>query len=538
MKRSHSPTGKDSSRKVLRIQGSSGQKKVLPGQLEKLFAPLTSTGKFSGEGLQTLFNKYSNFYALDPKDQLESYRVFIEELTKIPEAEQATFLLEKNYITGLQQRNPLSKELGRFTIDALGRSNLKGIALGEGLQTREQLAKGLFRPATQTISLNPSVRQDILSTIVHEGNHALEHYDPYVTSTLEKFLQEKIKKNEPMTERYIPQLYRGIQDIINLPQEFTKLYTATEPQQQKAINAQALIPRQLSGGQSLSPIHGLAQHFDEIPAFALESLMRDKHTWTHDEHTNPDSRKLLRRLMKDTHQLYSNKGLVDKTIPLPTFTSPVPGSPGKSVSLPNPPLLPYTYGGVPMIKYLSPIETTGLKTGQPKYDKLNEAFIRKIQFLKKRGSSQPSSSSSSSSSSSPYSSSSSPSRGSSSSSSSSYSPSLSSSSSSPSSSSSSSSSLTMPSSSALYSTQPMYSSLASSTSPSSSSSQLQPMYSSAFSNFPSPPRLPIAEGVNPSLFDPEMDVPYRRSILAHGGRVTRGKGKKYGLSHYLNSRND
>lgn len=271
-------------------------------------------------------------------------------------------------------RPPLSKALGRFTINALSKidnPDFYGVTLDTNLiskHNKNSPARGLFTDISnqqnpllgsgKSVVLNPSYKyQDILSTLVHEGNHAIEHYNPYINKTVQDFLNNKIEKEKSdLTENYLPNLYKGIQDIINLPDEFTIPYKLNK-YQETIINKDNLYPKTLDG----KPLQtSLAEKFEEIPAFALETLMRDPSFWKIDENKNDDSRKLLRRIMKQQQQQYRNLGLVD-------INQPEELQEGSAR---------YKYN-----KARVPIYAPS--TDRPNYNLVDNAFIDKIEKLRK-----------------------------------------------------------------------------------------------------------------------------------------------------------
>jgi hypothetical protein len=229
-------------------------------------------------------------------------------------------------------RPELQKALGRFTLDSLSKINnndFQGIKLDTNLKSGESLARGLFKDSPgisekgKAVYLNPDVnRQDILSTIVHEGNHALEHYNPYITNTIQGFLNKKLDEEQNkigpnqqanLSKDYLLNLYKGVQNIINLNKDFGDNYKLTNSYQN-----QLLTKNELDKLNNLKTPYGnyplknpIGEKFEEIPAFALETLMRNNHLWNINENTNDDSRKLLRRIMKEQQQQYRNLGLVN-----------------------------------------------------------------------------------------------------------------------------------------------------------------------------------------------------------------------------------
>lgn len=352
------------------------------GILNRLFLPLIQNNRISQSDLRTLADNFGDFYQL--------YR----DPAKVREFARA----EDGKIAPLEPRSPTAKQLGRFTIEALGKRDLPlggGIVLDGNLGGGRE--RGLFRGLTKDIALNPSRwDQDILSTIVHEGNHALENYNPYVQKTAQGFIQKKLNQRterdnslklkgelptdhvSKLSSRYIPSLFKGIQNIIGMKEEFTDLFNADSTQQRSEITQQTLD----------NPYNGLAGSFNEIPTHALESLMRDNQPWNIDARTNPDPRRLLKSLMKETHQLYSNLGLVDRTQP-----------PLGSESA-------YRYNKAPVPNYPTPMGDNG----KGRYDAINNTMIERIRSLSNPNKVRPTlstpspypSSSSSSSSSSPY----------------------------------------------------------------------------------------------------------------------------------------
>jgi hypothetical protein len=224
----------------------------------------------------------------------------------------------------ISDRPPLSKALGRFTIDALSKINnpdFYGLTLDSQLSNNygpkvplKGLLKTIPHPTDpskgkgRSVVLNPAYKtQDILSTLVHEGNHAIEAYNPYINKTLQDFLNKKLSERQSnLPKDYLFKLYKGIQDIINLNRDFTIPYKIDSVPQNQEINKEKV------EGASFND---LTTKFEEIPAFALETLMRKQYPWIINENTNDDSRKLLRRIMKEQQQQYRNLGLVDANQP-------------------------------------------------------------------------------------------------------------------------------------------------------------------------------------------------------------------------------
>ena len=149
-----------------------------------------------------------------------------------------------------------------------------------------------------------------------------------------------------------------MQNIINLPnfsKYLGKAYTLTNPNQINEFDLTRLgyFGNNYNVNSEAEQKKQLSERFEEVPAHALESLMRINHTWQIDQQTNQDSRKLLKRLMKSTHQKYMDYGLVDK--------SQITGD-GQW----------YNYNGQPVPKYAVP----------GKYSAANQAQIDRIQSLK------------------------------------------------------------------------------------------------------------------------------------------------------------
>lgn len=236
--------------------------------LYNLFKPISELNPplISKNTLDQLADKYTNFY-----------------------------LKEKDRKT---DRTPISKNLGRFTVEALSKlqpsintSNqlFKGIDLRSNLLGEGQQARGLFNKnynrigdkKPNTLYINPDVTQDVLSTLVHEGNHTIEYHKPRVANSFANYTGNKNYNFDKKAE-----LYKNIQNIIGLKDNFTDLY-------------------------NLNSDNDTAK-YEEIPAFALEAMMQNNHKWNIDENTPEDARKVFRRVLKDTHNTYRDLGLVNR----------------------------------------------------------------------------------------------------------------------------------------------------------------------------------------------------------------------------------
>ena len=270
--------------------------------------------------------------------------------------------------TSYPKRNNLGKGLGRFTIEALSKIKseaqpFKGIRVVRNLTTTDgRPARGLFTPSTNTINLNSDViDQDLLSTIVHEGNHALEYNNPDSQTKsgniVKNFLKKEVGKREDkkLPVGYLSEVYKGIQDILNLG-DFSRLYHL-DPEQSEEITEVALE----------SPLNPWGNKFDEVPAFALESLVQQypnqgTHEWNINlKTTNEDSRRLLKRILKETHRQYMKQGLVNTAADPQTYV-------GQKAA--------YGYKGIPVPNYPAPELT-------PNYGVVSQVLIDKINSLRK-----------------------------------------------------------------------------------------------------------------------------------------------------------
>ena len=84
-------------------------------------------------------------------------------------------------------RPQLSKQLGKFTIDALSKlpDQFQGFKIKDNLPLTNV---GVFDRSDNTIKFNINhPMMDILNNITHEGNHAINHNDPYITDDVVNF---------------------------------------------------------------------------------------------------------------------------------------------------------------------------------------------------------------------------------------------------------------------------------------------------------------------------------------------------------------
>lgn len=316
-------TSQDEKEKTKGTNYSNGTKKDLYSSFESLL----NSGKISIDDLVHLGNNYGRFVGQNATHSTINWR----------EYPQIRHIL----------RNNLDKQLGEFTLNALNKiPGFKGIELVKDLKGNagygEVVANGIFDPINKKIKLNKDeYNHDVLSTIIHEGNHVIESQNDYSNEAFRSLPQFKGKTNFIPETRSIKQIYGGVQDILNLPR-FKENY----------------------GPDKLGP--SVIQNWKEIPAHALQSWMsgfagRENNVtpynnWKINNIMNQDSRKLLRRIMKETHQAYKGYGLNDSTT-----------AENKEVQE------PYSYNKQRLPLYNVP----------NKYSELNKTFLDVIEALKK-----------------------------------------------------------------------------------------------------------------------------------------------------------
>lgn len=282
-------------------------------RLTEVFFPLIETNRVSEKELKTLYNVFGNFYSRykDPAKLAQHLLEFNQyckdhenDLTKLkdhPEGQSAFFdkYPRPNPIP-LTDRPQVAKGLGLFTIKYLAnQSDFKGIQIVTDLESGGYPARGLFQPTNNTITLNSAcVNQDILSTLVHEGNHAFNKYTPYIEALVKDFLIEEsfTSSKQTLDKEYIEKLFKGIQVILN--HSGFNLYKLTNDQQKQAVIYNKI---------STSQFNPWADKFQEIPAHALETMMLESHPWIYDKTINIDSYKLLKLLIEKTLELYAEQ---------------------------------------------------------------------------------------------------------------------------------------------------------------------------------------------------------------------------------------
>lgn len=231
-----------------------------------------------------------------------------------------------------------------------------GVKFAKDLKTSMGgIAVGLFDPVKNEIILNENTNNlghDTGEVFIHEGNHAINANDPYIANSVNNFLTKLAKKkhNGTLPANTIPTIYNGMKNIISLPDFINGAsYEINDFRKDKLTPHEYLAKRP----DLRDAAYTLSRLFEEVPAHALQTLAMDNHPWQINEQTNPDSRKLLRRMLKDTHQKYMEYGLVDKS-------KEIQGDPW------------YQYNKQPVSQYDVP----------PVYREANQAILNKIAALR------------------------------------------------------------------------------------------------------------------------------------------------------------
>lgn len=287
------------------------------------FKPLLDNNKMSVDDLVYLADKYGRFAGKEA-----SYPTSMPDEPKILH----------------NPRTAVAKQLGDITFNALGKlDSFKKLKLENDLNVNTSTGKaqayGFFEPKSGEILWSKNLRYpDILSTLIHEGNHAIESPFNY---SMPDFRKDKTQSSYfPPNNDKAKTTYTQAQNILNIP-SFTKNYPFNYPATPDSPNL---------------------NFFKEMPAHALQSLAEVKEgtpfsKWKIDDVTkieNPDGRKYLRRLMKDTHQIYKQYyGQAEPTQPEINE--------------------PYSHNKEEVSAYKVP----------KKYSELNQAFLNTIQELRK-----------------------------------------------------------------------------------------------------------------------------------------------------------